>query len=242
VLLAHDPDEWVRAQTALLRGALDARCTRFAPSDWGCGHLAYASVGLLAAQASVWAACERAAGERRGQFEWASMQCGLFMNYLGVGAAREAEAVAGMREDGEHFFFVRGMRAEIPAGEGGGPPRISMTEIGDVGRFVAAACGLDKWEARMGMVGETVRMDELVRMVEEVRGRKMEVVYRSLGRIREEKENEKDLGKVFWLELEEMYARDREDEGVIRPTLNRLCPEVKPIGIKEYLVKYWSGS
>ena len=92
----------------------------------------------------------------------------------------------------------------------------------------------------MGMVGETVGMDEVVRMVEQVRGRRVEVVYRPVERIREEKGREGDWEKVFWLELEEMYARDKEDEGVIRPTLNRLCPDVRPMRIKEYLMKYWS--
>jgi hypothetical protein len=243
VLLAHDPDEWTRAQIALLRAALDAGCQRFAPSDWGCGHVAYASISLLAAQTRVWDACAAAtaAAERRG-FEWASMQCGLFMNYLGVGAEREAEALAGKRDDGEHFFFVGAMRAEIPLGEGGVVPRMSMTEIGDVGRFVAAACSLPRWEERMGMVGETVRMDEIVRMVESLRGRRMEVVYRPMERIREEKAREPDWGRVFWLELEEMYARDAEDEGVIRPTLNRLCPDVRPMKLNEYLTRYWSRS
>jgi hypothetical protein len=68
------------------------------------------------------------------------------------------------------------------------------------------------------------------------------VVYRPVERIREVKRREADGGRVFWLELEEMYARDEEDEGVIRPTLNRLCPDVRPMRIKEYLTKYWSES
>jgi hypothetical protein len=240
VLLAHDPDEWTRAQTALLHAAFAAGCARFAPSDWGCGHRAYASISLLAAQSRVWGACAAVARESEGRFSWAGFQCGLFMNYLGVGALREGEALAGKRDVGEHFFFVGDMRAEIPLGEGGRVPRVSMTEIGDVGRFVAAACGLERWEERMGMVGETVWMDDVVKMMEQVRGAKVEVVYRPLEKVREEKDTERDWGKIFWLELEEIYARDQEDEGVISPTLNRLCPEIRPMKIKEFLIKFWS--
>src|SRR4051794_8267095 len=84
VLLALDPAAWIAAQKALLSAAVAAGATRFAPSDWGCGHAAYASVTLLAGQPGVWDACAEAAAGRPG-FEWASFQCGLFMNYLGVG-------------------------------------------------------------------------------------------------------------------------------------------------------------
>jgi len=38
-----------------------------------------------------------------------------------------------------------------------------MTELGDIGRFVAAALDLEegKWEADMGMVGSTVDLEEV---------------------------------------------------------------------------------
>ena len=117
-----------------------------------------------------------------------------------------------------------------------------MTEIGDIGRFVAAACSLPKWERSFGMVGETLRMDEVVRLIEEVREKKMDVEFRTQEQVRKEKEQETNPDRLFWLEMEEMYSRDREDEAVIRPVLNELCPEVKPISVQDYLRKYWAES
>jgi hypothetical protein len=135
------------------------------------------------------------------------------------------------------------MKAIIPLREDGGIPMISMMEIGDVGRFVAAACDLPPglWQEDFSMVGETLKMDEVVRIIEEVRGKKMNVTYRTIDEIREErKKNIEDEMRVFWLELEETSARDRVGEGVIQPVLNGLCPGVRPMNVKEYISKFWS--
>lgn len=196
---------------------------------------------MLKSQVDFWAACEEAQKSRHG-FECAGFEVGLFMNYLGKGCSNEREALAGKHDDAEFVYYVRDMKAAIPVKSDGTIPRITMTEIGDIGCFVAAACSLPKWERSFGMVGETLRMDQVVRLIEEVRERKMDVEFRTQEQIRKEKERETNPDRVFWLELEEMYSRDREDEAVIRPTLNRLCPNIKPMGIDDYLRKYWAES
>ena len=117
-----------------------------------------------------------------------------------------------------------------------------MTEIGDIGRFVAAACSLPKWERNFGMVGETLRMDDVVRLIEGVREKKMDVEFRTPEQVRNGKERETNPARMFWWELEEMYSRDQEDEAVIRPVLNEVCPHVKPMSVQDYLRKYWAES
>jgi hypothetical protein len=124
----------------------------------------------------------------------------------------------------------------------GKAPRATLTEIRDVGRFVAAACLLPKgeWREDFSMVGETIRMDAVVKIAEAVRGRKMEVVYRQFDEVVKDKEAEADFYRKFWYELEEMMARDRVGEGILEPVLNRLCSGVKPISVEDYVRKYWS--
>ncbi len=62
----------------------------------------------------------------------------------------------------DYVDLARG-RITTPLAENGRPAKLSMTELGDIGRFVAAALDLEegKWEADMGMVGSTVDLEEV---------------------------------------------------------------------------------
>lgn len=83
-------------------------------------------------------------------------------------------------------------------------------------------------------------MDEVVTIIEEVRGGKMNVEYRTFEQVRKEKEECKDEMMLFWIDLEAMCATNEEDKGIIRPVLNELCPHVKPISVEAYVRKFWS--
>lgn len=245
VLLPKD-GTWCDIQLRLLRASLEAGVTRFAPAEFGCGPLATPQIGMLSPQMPVWEACRTAVRDANAsgkKFEWAGFHVGLFMNYLGNGCKNETEALAGKSDDGEFIFYMKDMRAKIPLTKNGGIPRMTLTEIGDVGRFVSAACDLPHgdWKQNFGMVGSTVSMDEVVRIIEAVRARKMKVEYRSIEEVRKEREACKDEMKVFWLELEEMCAMDEEGKGIIQPVLNERCPNVKAMSMEEYLRKFWSG-
>lgn len=71
------------------------------------------------------------------------------------------------------------MRARIPLSPEGNIPRLSLAELSDVGRFTAAVCLLPKgaWKKEFNFVGETVRMNDVAKIVEKVRGQKMDVRY-----------------------------------------------------------------
>jgi hypothetical protein len=58
----------------------------------------------------------------------------------------------------------------------GEPVRISMSEIGNVGEFVAASLELERWQRDMNIVGSTMGIDEIVTLAQEVRGRKFDVI------------------------------------------------------------------
>lgn len=121
-------------------------------------------------------------------------------------------------------------------------PRCTLTEVRDVGRFVAAACLLPAgaWKEDFSMVGETLGLDDVVKIAERVRGRNMDVQLKEFEKVVSEKESENDGYRRFWYELEEMMARDCVGEGVLEPVLNELCPNVRPIGVEEYVRRYWT--
>ncbi|KAB2569170.1 hypothetical protein DBV05_g12156 [Lasiodiplodia theobromae] len=253
VIKIPDPDAMRDAQLALLRAAKAAGCRRFAPSEWAFG--AAGRVDAVRGKDEVWDAC-RASG-----LECARFRCGAFMNYLGVGRAFSSEdarekALAGLRGDGPVWWDFEGGVAELPVvveaegEEGGGKrrfPRVTLTEIDDVGRFVAAACALTEgsWLEEMDMVGETVRVDEVVGLVKECLGIELKVV----GVTREELERRvsevEGVGKTREEVLKKMIAQlslvmleEKEGWAIMKPTLNELCWHTKPLSVREYLTNY----
>ncbi|ORY07010.1 hypothetical protein BCR34DRAFT_604013 [Clohesyomyces aquaticus] len=221
-LLVKD-NTWASTQINLLNASLSAGVSRFAPAEFGCGPLANPKIGMLTPTIAVMDAC-RAAKASYPDFEFAGFHVGLFMNYLAWGGPNESEALNGLNDRSEFVWNVASMKASIPRTVDGRVPRITMTEIGDVGRMVAAACLLPKgaWREEFGMVGETLGMDEVVRVIEEVSGRNMEVSYRAFEQMVRDMEEEKDDYRKFWKELEGMYARDVVGEGVLMPVLNEV--------------------
>jgi hypothetical protein len=240
-LLVHDLEAWRDYQLRLLRVGLEAGISRFAPADWGLGRLSSLPIEFLAFQPAIWDACEAAMAERKGKFEYSSFHLGLFMNYLGLGSPHP-HALAGLMDDYKFIFDVENMKAQLPLNEKGEPVRLILTDLRDVGSFVNLACELPagQWPVDLGMAGDNKRVDEIVAIIEKVRGRKMHVTYRSYEQIKADKEKEKNIVQKFWYELEDAYARDRDGEGYFPTELNHLFEDkVKPLTVEDYLVKYW---
>jgi len=246
VILAIDGTH-ASSQIALLDAAVQSGCKRFAPSEWACGPKGVLNVDLLAAaKAPVWEACEKSG------IEWSRFNVGSFMNYLGIGCGQnEDEACAGVdREgdmpDGSGSFLVSMVSnsVELLVKDDGAVPRVTMTEIGDVGRFVARALELEDWERDMDIVGDTVRLDEVVEIAERVTGKRFDV--NRLGRREMEKQletlvDESDMLKRMWVQLKIMMLGDEVGCGVLNPVANKLCPGVRAVSIEGYLTKYWGG-
>jgi hypothetical protein len=227
----------------LLHAGLAAGISRFTPSDWGLGPLTPPQVQVLHPQVEVWKACREAAAVHAGKFEWASFHLGAFMNYLGWGCQTE-DALNGLADDTAFIFDIKNMRANIPLNREGKAPRITMTELGDVGKFVSAAIELPfgQWKEHMGMAGDVKRTDEIVALIEEARGKKMQITYRPFEQIQIEAKTEQNPLAKLWLDLEEAFARDQDEEGFFKADLNEaLRDHVQPITIKEYLNMFWAG-
>lgn len=242
VLLPRD-GTWASTQIELLNASIDASVSRFVPAEWGPGPKAAERIQLLSPQLELRQAL-RDAKAKNANFEWAAFRVGMFMNYLGIGAKDEESALAGKRDDGQMMFYVKEMRVEIPETADGAVPSVSMTEITDIGRFVAAACELPEgeWQEDFSCVGDTLPVDRVAVLIEKVRGGKVSVITRTKEQIEKDKEQAMTDGEFyrhFWLELEEMYTRNEQGESVIEPKLNKLCPNVRPITVEEYLIKFW---
>ena len=238
VMLIPDPTEFVTAHVNLLRAAKEAGVKRFAPSEWALGSRAHEKADIDRPKIEVWKEVEKSG------LEATRFVCGGFMNYLGIGCPgsdyEKQKALAGFRE-GPYLFNLRDGWVEVPLKADGSYPRVTMTEIKDIGRFVAAALDLDKWEDEMPMVGDTLRFDEVIKLAEEATGKKLEIRERTKQQLQEEKDS---LGPEHWIRRMEctfsmLYCDDEDDETALDPLLNRLCPNVKPVTIPEYLEKYW---
>ena len=99
--------------------------------------------------------------------------------------SRERELLQGFR-DGPVIRDVRNRKAELLVKDDGACPAIPLTDIGDVGRFVAAACEmpLGKREPTMSMFGESVKMNEVVGFLEKEIGVHFEVTEVNRGKCR----------------------------------------------------------
>ena len=178
---------------------------------------------------------------------------GVFMNYLGIGSSkdteREEEATAGVDRSGDIgngsiLLDISSGKAEIPLTEDGRVPRVMLTEMNNIGEFVAAALDLEKWERDMNIVGSIIRLDELVRIAEEVRGKKFEVVKLEKKGLVEEHAalGEEQFVKQLWVEYKLLLTADKVGESFLDPVVNELCPGVKAVDVESYLKKYWGKS
>jgi hypothetical protein len=233
----------VQVQKNLLAASILAGVKRFAPSEFAAGKNAAKTIDVMRPTLEVMDAC-REAQKAHPELEVAGFHVGLFMNYLGFGAPHnEEDAVHGIAFEWPVIWDMKNMRARIPLSPKGNIPRLSLTELGDVGRFTAAACLLPAgaWKEEMNFVGETIQMDEVVKIIEKVRGKKMEVSYRPYKQIVEEEAKETvEWPDKFWLQAEIVHARDEAGQGVVEPVDNGLVPQVQPISVEEYLKKFWS--
>jgi NmrA-like family len=174
VLKSNDPSEMLSYHSNLLTAAKRVGCKRFAPSEWESGPPAKQKVALLRLKLDIWEIYQQSG------LECARFIPGWFMNYLGQGCPeqKKEQATAGLDDDLmlDYIDIGRG-KVTVPHTENGSLAKVSMTEMGDIGRFFAAALDLEagKWEADMGMVGSTVDLERMARAAEKVTGRKFEI-------------------------------------------------------------------
>ena len=226
---------------------------RFAPAEYENGPAAEGKVDILALKPPVWEACEKSG------LECARFCCGMFMNYLGLGCGLEdgeggrekEEALLHGFQDEPVIWDVGRRRAELPVKDDGTFPAVTLTEIGDIGRFVAAACELPlgRWEKTMSMVGDTVRVDEVLGLLERHVGTAFEVSQVGKEELRRRAESVQGIGsnrneifKKMIAQIELVMLKESKQACMLEPIVNHLCPEVKPYSVDSYLKKLYSCS
>ena len=249
VMVAPEPSEMLAHHANLLHAAVDAGCKRFAPSEWEGGPLCKRKVDLLRVKLDVWEEC------RQSGLECARFMSGWFMNYLGQGCpeGRKEEATAGLVDNLViDYVDMAGGKMTVPLGRDGEPAKLTMTELGDIGRFVAAAVDLDegRWEADMGMVGSTVHLEDVARVAEKVTGQKLEIKHITKEELKQREDDfDEQLRKGFALpallgkmvtQLMQCVCDEEVGNQILDPVLNRLCPDVRPVGYEEYVERFWS--
>lgn len=236
--------EFVTYQLNLLHAAEEAKCKRFAPSEWALSYESHKIVSIDRAKIIVWDAVKESVSQ--GKIDAALFPCGMFMNYLGIGAPKEEEARAGFRE-GPMVFHLddkkTGPWVEIPVNdEDGSFPSVTMTDIRDVGKFVAAALDMDEpWGGReLGMAGETVNLADIVELCKKYVSKDIQVKTVSVSELQRKIDSLDPSDILARVELEYPMVCGR-GGSVVKATLNELCPEVKPTRIEDFLKKYWAA-
>jgi hypothetical protein len=240
--------EWLTYQTNLLHAAKEAGVKRFAPSEFENGPLADGKVDLLGLKPPMWEECLKSG------LECARFSGGMFMNYLGIGKdfgsdkEREQEVMQNF-VDIPVIWDIAGGVAEVPVKSDGTTPAITLTNIRDIGIFVAAACTLPEgeWKSSMEMVGETINIDEVTHLIEEVAGKTLErrpINHKALQQradsIQGFGSNREEMFTKMISQINMMAIEEKVGMCVLNPVVNRLCPDVKPTSVRQFLAKCWA--
>ncbi|GJE87286.1 aromatic alcohol reductase [Phanerochaete sordida] len=232
-----DAASMVAPQLALLDAAKAAGVRRFAPSEFAVRAIPDNPVELYRLKWPVVEAV-RASG-----LEYTIFEDGIFMNYLASGTAG-----VGHLHPITVMVDVEHATATVP---GDGSAHIVYTRAEDVGAFVAASLDLPRWPEFSQMRGDRLTLNEVVRLSEEARGKKFEVTYLSEEQILAKLRNRENPNAVhpdakfaafdFEKFIYEWYLEIVRSNvtGYEGKNLNELCPQVKPVSVKEFLQMWW---
>ena len=216
----------VHAQLNLLAACLAAKVKRFAPSEWAGVHEAD-SVIQLYQQVKI-PVLEKV---RTSCIEYTFFTTGIFMEYIASPQKSSASLPAltlGVDINQCQANFI-----------GTGDEPFCLTSAEDVGRFVAAALDLDKWEERLGMVGSRTTWNELIRLGEKVRGKKFVVNRTTVNESMSKRESKPE--DVFGAFLQEVYIGICRGEFDYEATLNKKFPQIAPTTVEGFVEKWWGG-
>lgn len=254
VMNTLDPSVMIAHHSVLLKACLAAHVSRFAPADFSLGPASHSTVDVLRHKDTLLQLCEEM-GVKKG-LECASFQNGMFMNYFAQGktfadADKTELALAGLVDDFMvEYIDVPHGRLVIPLDERGQPSQTTVTHIQDIGKFVAAAVDFPpgQWKGSLGMAGDTCSFQEVADLL---RAKGVHLRHETITaqqcdeRIRAFDEQ---LAKGFNLQafkgkmvaqMVRVQCEGQVDSAVIKPTLNKLCPEVNPIKTWDYIERVY---
>ncbi|KAL8404830.1 hypothetical protein RB594_009634 [Gaeumannomyces avenae] len=170
---------------------------------------------------------------------------GYFMDYWGL------PKVPSYLSRMPNYPFWIDMENNAAALPGSGDVPAHFTHTADVARFVAASLDLPKWEPETDVYGDLFTWNEFLRLGEDAKGTKFNVVYDSVEKLKTgqttelpahvplyhifPKEVMDSMGAPFGLWFEQGMFE-------LKPAgkfLNDQFPEIKPMKVKEMLDKAW---
>ncbi|KAF9636465.1 NmrA-like family protein [Lasiodiplodia theobromae] len=175
--------------------------------------------------------------------EWTRFTIGTFMDYFG------APHIKTYLPPNSWPIDMVNSAAALP---GDGEAQMTFTYSFDVAQFVVKSLDLPRWDEEMRIVGDTVKLNDFLKMAEEARGKKFDVKYDDMEKLQRGEVSELPGMESLYIyfpksELQEtmsafgqwtvkgFMALDREG------ALNDKFPEVKPLKIREMLDQCWKG-
>ena len=211
----------VKAQKALIKASAEVGVKRYAPSEFGSIPGKQGEKAVIQEELTKYP-----------QLEYTLYITGLFMDYF-LGSKNTSHLK-------KLKVFVdpdKGQAFEVP---GDGNDSLVFIKIGDAAKFVAASLDLDKWPRLGGMVGERTTYNNVIKTLEKIQGRpdipcmclfmltvlgrKYPITYRSLEEMQTRTSRWDMLGLIT-------VSGNFNNED----TLNKLLPQVKPVGLEELL-------
>ncbi|CAF3709153.1 unnamed protein product [Rotaria sordida] len=216
----------MKSQLNLLDACLEAKVKRFAPSEWS---------GKNEANSAIQLSRELKVPVRNkiktSDIEFTVFMPGLFMDYF----ASPQRASSSLPPDIVGIDFNK-CKANIV---GTGDEPLCTTRADDVGKFVAAALDLDKWDEKMGIVGSRTTWNQLIKLGEKIRGKKFDVKRTTID------ETLKQCNLISTNRMmkfvQEVFIAIAQSEIDFEPILNEKFPNIQPMTIDEFLIKWWGN-
>ncbi|CAF1446444.1 unnamed protein product [Adineta ricciae] len=225
VTLISLDDSCVQAQINLLNAALKAKVKRIAPSEWTGQHDENTVIELYRRLKVPVREKIKAAG-----IEYTVFMIGLLMDYFA--SPQTASKSIGSLVIGVDFSKC------VASITGSGDEPFCLTRADDVGKFVAAALELDKWNENSGIVGSRTTWNEIIKLGEKIRGTKFHVQYTCADEAARLIDTMTD--NVLEKLIQQVYLGIVRGEFDFEATLNNICPEIKPTTIEQFLMESWA--
>lgn len=226
VCLISLDDSGIQAQINLLDACLQAKVKRFAPSEWAGVNGENTIIDLYRKLKHPVYEKVKASG-----IEYTLFTNGIFMDYFA--SPQKASASLPALTVGVDFNKCEANFV------GTGDEPLCLTLADDVGRFVAAALDLDRWEERLGMIGSRTTWNELVRLGEQVRKKKFTVNKTTVDEAWKQIDpNSPNIMATF---MQQFFIAVPKGEFDYEGTLNRQVPQLSPTTIEQFMKQWWEG-
>jgi hypothetical protein len=180
---------------------------------------------------------------KKTSLQWTSIYNGLFLEYMVPNIPTYTNSIP-------FFVDVEANAAAIP---GSGDYPVHYTYTRDIGRYIAALLGLEKWEEKYFIAGDTKTLHEVVTLAERVKGTKFDVKYDSIEKLEGGEYTElpgyekayaylgavevaKPMMAQMMIFFATLFAKGHASFGP-GSYLNEIFPEIKPMSFEEALKK-----